>query len=147
MMVGMSNNEVRALERQIFEVMNEGKAATVAEMDKVCSADILAHTATGNDLRGVAAFKQYMIGFYDAFPDLHITIEDILVDGDKAATRYTYAGTNRGAFMGVPPTNRKITGWAIEIDRFSDGRLVELWGRLDTLGLMQQLGLIPAPKR
>ena len=143
----MSNKEVRALERQIFEVMNEGKAAIVAKIDEVCSADILAHTATGNDLRGVEAFKQYMVGFYDAFPDLHITIEDILVDGDKAATRYTYTGTNRGAFMGVPPTNRRITGWAIEIDRFSDGRLVELWGRLDTLGLMQQLGLIPAPKR
>jgi predicted ester cyclase len=74
-----------------------------------------------------------------------LTVDDLIVEGDKAVVRYTITGTHKGAFMGVPPTNKKVTIWVIEIDRFAGGKIVEGWDRFDTLGIMQQLGVVPRP--
>jgi predicted ester cyclase len=82
---------------------------------------------------------------FDAFPDTHMTIEDLIVEGDKVVGRYTMTGTHKGAYMGIPPTNKKLTMSVIEIDRFVGGKCVESWLKADTLGMMQQLGAIPTP--
>jgi len=89
-------------------------------------------------------FKQIHSDAFDAFPDIHLTIDDMIAEGDKVAMRITWTGTHKGEFMGIPPTNKKITIRAIFIERFAGGKIVEEWGMYDTLSLMQQLGL-PVP--
>jgi predicted ester cyclase len=77
------------------------------------------------------------------FPDIHFTVDDIFVEGDKVALRWTLRGTHKGEFAGVPPTNKQVAIWGISVDRISGGKIAETWERYDTLGLMQQLGVIP----
>jgi steroid delta-isomerase-like uncharacterized protein len=140
----MSAKDLKALERRFFEEWNKGKAAAMAAIDKTCAADIVWHSA-GEDIRGLKDFKKSMGEFFDAFPDNHFAIDDMIVEGDKVAVRYRITGTHKGEFMGIPPTNKKVTLWAIEIDRIAAGKFVEGWIRFDTLGWMQQLGVIPTP--
>lgn len=79
-----------------------------------------------------------------AFPDDHYMIEDLIAEGDKVVARLTHSGTHQGAFLGLPPTGKHISTTSIHIFRFADGQLVEHWANKDDLGLMQQLGVIPA---
>jgi predicted ester cyclase len=67
----------------------------------------------------------------------------MIIEGDKAVTRHTFTGTHKGEWRGVSPTNKKVTFWAIMIVRIVGDKQVEIWERADTLGLMQQLGLVP----
>ncbi|MGA3191530.1 MAG: ester cyclase [Candidatus Bathyarchaeia archaeon] len=143
----MSAKEIKALERRLYEECNEGKEAALAVIDELYATDIVYHSSTGRDIHGIKDYKQHISEFYSAFPDLHFTIDDMVAEGDKVAVRLTGTGTNKGAFMGIPPTNKKITVWEIQIDRFAGGKFVEGWSRYDTLSLMQQLGLMPTPKK
>jgi len=141
----MSAKEIKALERRLYEECNKGKAAALAVIDELYATDIVYHSSTGRDIRGIKDYKQHISEFYSAFPDLHFTIDDMVAEGDKVAVRLTGTGTNKGAFWGIPPTNKKVTVWEIQIDRVAGSKFVEGWSRYDTLGLMQQLGLIPTP--
>ena len=76
---------------------------------------------------------------------MRLKVEDIIAEGDKVVTRLTCRGTQQGAFMGIPPTGKQATITAIDINRFAGGKSVEHWLNMDTLGLLQQLGVIPAP--
>jgi steroid delta-isomerase-like uncharacterized protein len=143
----MSTKETKALERRFLEEWNKGKAAAMAVIDELCATNCVFHSGTGEDIRGLKDFKQYMSQVFSAFPDIHFTIDDMVVEGDKAVVRYTNTGTHKGEFMGIPPTNKKVTNWLIQIDRFAGGKVVEGWLRFDTLGLMRQLGLVPTPKK
>lgn len=81
-----------------------------------------------------------------AMPDLEITLDDLVAEADKVVLRYTLTGTHRGtAFMGLPPTGRRIAVPGIAIFRLADGAIVEHWSVLDTMALVQQLGIIPPP--
>ncbi len=82
--------------------------------------------------------------FLKAFPDVHLTVEDMIAEGDKVVTRYTSRGTQRGAFMGIPPTGKQMTVSSIIVARFANGKIVEEWGLDDQMGMLQQLGIIPA---
>jgi steroid delta-isomerase-like uncharacterized protein len=82
--------------------------------------------------------------FLTAFPDVHLTVEDMIAEGDKVVTRYTSRGTQKGAFMGVPPTGKQMTVSSIIIAQITDGKIVEEWGLDDQMGMLQQLGVIPA---
>jgi steroid delta-isomerase-like uncharacterized protein len=84
-------------------------------------------------------------GLRAAFPDLAVTIEEIVAEGDLVVTRDVSRGTHRGPFAGIPPTGRQVTVSRIAIFRVKDGRITEHWANVDMLGLMQQLGAIPAP--
>lgn len=81
--------------------------------------------------------------FITAFPDLHVTIEEILGEGDKVMTRGVFIGTQRGEFMGIPSTGKAVRVSYMDEWRIADGKAVENWVRLDILSLMQQLGAIP----
>ena len=142
----MSAEEIKALSRQWVEESNKGKAAALAFIEESWAADVVMHSAFGEN-RGLENGKRLLSGTYDAFPDIHFTLDDVIVEGDKAVLRYTFTCTHKGVLMGIPPTNKKITGWELEIDRFEGGKLVEYWSRFDTLGFMQQLGVIPTPKK
>jgi len=143
----MSAKEIKALERRLYEECNKGKAAALAVIDELYAIDIVYHSSSGRDIRGIKDYKQHVSEFYSAFPDLRFTIEDMVAEGDKVAVRLTGTGTNKGEFRGIPPTNKKVTLWEIQIDRVAGGKFVEGWSRYDTLGLMQQLGVIPTPKK
>jgi steroid delta-isomerase-like uncharacterized protein len=143
----MSAKETKALERRFFEGWNKGKAAAMAVIDETCAPNIVFHDSTGREIRGLKDFKQYISELCSAFPDLHCTIDDMIVEGDKAATRYTMTGTHKGEAMGIPPTNKKVTVWAISIDHIAGGKFVESWSRMDTLSFMQQLGVVPTPQK
>ena len=143
----MSVKEIKALERRLYEEYNKGKEAVLAVIDELYATDTIQHSSTGQDIRGIKNYKQHVSEFSSAFPDLHFTIDDMIAEGDKVAMRITGTGTNKGAFRGIPPTNEKVTVSMIQIDRFAGGKFVEGWSRYDTWGLMQQLGLIPTPKK
>jgi predicted ester cyclase len=142
----MSTKDLKALSRHFVEEFNKGKPAALAFIDEHWAVDVIMHSEFG-EMHGLKDGEQLVSGLYDAFPDLHCTLDDVIVEGDKAAIRYTVTGTHKGAFMGIPPTNKKITAWMLEIDHVVNGKLVEYWSRLGTLGLMQQLGAIPMSKR
>jgi predicted ester cyclase len=79
----------------------------------------------------------------NAFPDVHLTIEDMVVEGDKVVTRWLAKGTHKGDFMGAKPTGNKISVSSTVIDRIKDGKVVEAWPIRDDLSFLQQIGLIP----
>jgi steroid delta-isomerase-like uncharacterized protein len=80
---------------------------------------------------------------HQAFPDLHITVEDLIAEDDKVVGRNTVTGTHRGEYMGLPPTGRTVAYDEIFIFRCAEGRIAETWGAVDVISQMKQLGLIP----
>jgi len=132
--------------QRFVEEINEGKAATLATIDQIYDPDVVYHIG-GEEIRGIENWKQWVSELYDAFPDIHWTFDDRIVKGDKVITRATTTGTHKGEFMGILPTNKKVTYWGIEIFRRAGGKIVEAWMMMDTLGIMQQLGAIPTPKK
>lgn len=133
--------------RRWFERANRGKAVAMAAIGEFCAADIVYHDSHGKDILGLNDLKQYNSEFFTACPDVHFTIDDMVVEGDKVVTRWTMTGTHKGEIGGLPPTNKKFTIWGITIDRIAGGKVVEEWERSDTLGSRQQLGLMPASQK
>jgi steroid delta-isomerase-like uncharacterized protein len=138
----MSTQENKTLARRyIEEVLNQKNLALVDEMNPT---DFVFHNASAT-MQGLEPYKQYLSMLFTAYPDMHITIEDMIAEGDIIAERVTVRGTNKGDFMGIPPTGKHITITAIYIVRFANGKGVEVWANSDDLGAMQQVGLIPTP--
>ena len=79
------------------------------------------------------------------FPDVHVTVEDLLADGDKVIERTTATATNTGEFNGIPPSGNPVTWTEIHIYRLENGKIVELWSEINLLGLLTQIGAIPSP--
>lgn len=94
------------------------------------------------DLEGLKKFYQ---GLWEAFPDLRITIEDIVGEGETVAWRLSVTGTHEAEFRGVAPTGQKVAFTAQYVFRFRNGKIVERWTNLDRLGVLIQLGAVPAP--
>ena len=84
---------------------------------------------------------------HEAFPDLRAEIEDNVADDDKVVFRMTRRATHTGAFMGIPPTGKQVEFGVFDLVRVADGKLVEHWGLLDQLTLLQQLGVVPTPEQ
>jgi steroid delta-isomerase-like uncharacterized protein len=80
---------------------------------------------------------------YTASADLRHTIEDMVAEGDKVATRMTSRGTHTGDFRGIAPTGKQFTVTGMDLFRIADGKIAEQWTNLDTLGVLQQLGVLP----
>jgi predicted ester cyclase len=137
----MSQEENKAIVRRIYDEVINGKNLEV--IDELCSPDIIDHTAPPGTPKGIEGVKQSMGMFLTAFPDLHITIEDCIAEGDKVVTRYTFRGTHQGDLMGIAPTGKRVTVSGIAIDRVVDGKGLEHQEIFDQLAMMQQLGVIP----
>ena len=95
-----------------------------------------------------AAWREFLDGFLEGFPDLHLTIEDAVADDGFTAQRIHFEGTHTGVFQGLPPTGRKVSFGGIEINRMVDGKVAEHWVQLDQVAMLQQLGLtvVPGPR-
>ena len=95
---------------------------------------------------GIEGDKLFFTMLFNAFPDLQVTSEDLIAEGDRVVERLTLRGIHKGTFMGASPTGKNVTWGFINIYRIVDGKVVELWSEGDHLGLMQQIGLIPPPQ-
>src|SRR5688500_14508985 len=139
----MSNDSASLVRRWLEGVWNRKNVDTIDEM---FAADGVMHGLgeNGRALPGPQAFKPFHAKFIGAFPDIHITINDVITEGDRCAVRFTCEGTHRGGHLGVPPTNRRVVFTAMAFARFRNGQLVEGWNEIDGVGLMQQL-TGPAP--
>ena len=136
--------ENKALARRLVEeAFNAGRLEVV---DELVASDFVEHDPSlTEEVRGPAGVKELIAGYRAAFPDIRITIEDQIADGDYVVSRWSGTGTHQGELMGMPATGKQATVTGITIDRIVDGRIAESWDNWDTLGLMQQLGAIPAP--
>jgi steroid delta-isomerase-like uncharacterized protein len=139
----MTLDENKALARRFYEdVINKGNMRLAED---VLAADYVEHPGLPGAASGVAGFKQFVAMVGAAFPDLHVTVEDLIAEDDKVAARVTVSGTHRGVFLGtIQPTGKYVTWTGIDLIRVAGGRIVERWSQRDLLGLMQQLGVVPS---
>jgi steroid delta-isomerase-like uncharacterized protein len=140
----MSTETNKALVRRAAEGFSTGDIAT---LDEFYAADMVDHNPAPGQAPGLEGLKQSFMMFHSAFPDMSYTLEDIIAEGDKVVTRGTIRGTHKGAFLGIPPTGNQVAVTGIDIWRVADGKPVEVWHNEDQLGMMQQLGVIPAPEQ
>jgi steroid delta-isomerase-like uncharacterized protein len=125
----------------IYEAINTGN---LAMLDELVAPDYTEHS---EGFQGVEPFKQQLAAFRAAFPDLRVTVDDVLLaDGGRFASRTTVTGTHSGDLMGMPATGRHISVEAVDIGRVENGRAKERWGGLNMYSMLTQLGVIPAPQ-
>ena len=128
--------------RSTYERINAGDIAGFGDL---VADDFIEH----DDAPGLPPTKEGTLEFFRillaAFPDMHMTVEDLIANGDKTVARVQVTGTHKGEFMGVPPAGTRVDVQLIDIMRFNGAGLVcEHWGVADMLSLMQQLGVVPA---
>ncbi len=139
----MSAEENKALIRRFIEVGNRGNVTEISTtLDELFVPDFVRHDPAGG-IRSREDYKQFLLSLLAALPG-QFTIEDLIAEGDKVVLRYTYRCTHQGQWRGLPPTGKPVTFTGIFIYRILDGKIVEGWENADALGLVQQLGLIPA---
>ena len=125
------------------EVANKGNLDLIEE---ICAPDYVCHEVD-QDIRGPEGVRQFISMLRAAFPDLHVTVEDVIAEGDKIVQRWTGRGTHQGELMGIPPTGNRVSVAGITISRFKDGKVSEEWEVYDMMGMMQQLGVIPSSEQ
>ena len=142
----MSTEENKAtVRRAIEEGWNQGHAAVFDELN---APNFIYHDPGAPDVRTREDYKRWVTESRRAFPDLHLTIEDMIAEGDQVVMRWTFRGTNTGALVTpipLPATGKQVTGAGITIVRMAFEKAVEAWNQGDNLGELQQLGVIPAP--
>ncbi len=127
--------------RFVEEVLGSGNFAV---LNALAAPDCADHADAPGPAPCPEAITQFLVPWRAAFPDLAITVEDLIAAGDRVAARWTLRGTHRGAFLGLPPTGRPVAVTGTEFYRLADGQIVERWAAVDTDGLLRQLGA-PAP--
>ena len=136
----MSAEENKALvERFVEEFWNEGNMSAADELMAV-DAEIHMPTREVVDPEGLKGFAE---SWRESFPDWYSTFEELIAEGDRVAERWTGRGTHLGDLQGIPPTGKRVEAPGSVFYRIVDGKIVELWGQLDMMSLMQQLGAIP----
>ena len=124
----------------IEEAWNKGNLDFV---DKNFSSDFVGHGTFHGQPTNRDGVKSVISTIRNAIPDLNITIEDMLAEGTKVASRWVTKGTHKGDLMGAKPTGNKISVSETAVFRVKDGKVVEAWANRDDLGFLQQVGLIP----
>src|SRR5947209_1588454 len=139
----MSVEENKALVRRFFDAFGRNDFAA---LQAVTSQDVVYHAAPPGLSAGSEGYRELMAMYISAYPDIQLTLDDMIAEGDKVVTRFTARGTHRGEFMGIEPTGTQITVGGISIIRVAGNKVTEEWDQLDMLGGLQQLGatLVPA---
>ncbi len=124
------------------EVWNEKREAAIDEM-------LLEETkhrglggAEGEIVSGIENYKNFFRKFIAAFPDLHVTVEDVVTDGEKLAGRFTVRGTHTGDGLGIAPTNKEVEFGGIGICNLKDGKFTDIWNEIDFMKMYSQLGVL-----
>ena len=126
----------------VEEVINQGK---LDRGDDLVVADFVELDPLPGQQQGREGLKEVIGQMRTAFPDMHWVLEEMIAESDKVASRFTWTGTHRGPFLGIPATGRSVTVKGVVIDRLVEGRMADSRILMDTLSMMQQLGVIPAP--
>jgi steroid delta-isomerase-like uncharacterized protein len=130
--------------RRFCDAMNAGDTARMSKaIDEFVKPDAVIATPLPIEGTGAQKLKEVFARLHRAYPDLHVTVEDLIAEGDKVVTRNSVTGTHQGEYMGLPPTGRSVAYNEIFVFRFADGRIAETWGVVDVLSQMRQLGAIP----
>jgi steroid delta-isomerase-like uncharacterized protein len=132
----LSSEAMKAIVTRYIQIWNDGN---LGPLEEVFAPDFRNHSS-GEDK---TALKQAIEATRLAFPDLHVSVDDQIVEGDKVVTRWTAHGKHQGIHYGVAATGKKMKNTGIGIDRIVDGKIVESWGSSDELGVFRQLGLVP----
>jgi predicted ester cyclase len=143
-----STQENKALVRRFWE--EASRRGLQAVLEEFLAPDVVSHppaSANPGPVRGREAWKRFTAAQFGVFPDLAVTAEDLIAEGDMVGARVTARGTHAGELMGFPPTGRQVTFMGMEAFRIIDARIVEQWGEFDALGLLQQLGAMPQPQQ
>jgi steroid delta-isomerase-like uncharacterized protein len=139
----MSTQDNKALARRwLEEVWNQGDLSLV---DELIAPTYVLHDPTRPGLRGWTGIRESVAMFRTASPDLHFTIEDQIAEGDQVVTRYTIQGTHQGPLLGIAATGKQATLTGIDLYRIAESKIEEAWSNWDTLGMWQQLGVVPTP--
>jgi predicted ester cyclase len=133
-----SGDENKAAVRACFENASQGNFDA---LDDIVTGDYVLHPA---DVRGADGLKEMVQGYRDALSGLRVTIDQQFTDGDFVATRYTITGTHDGDLMGTPPSGKNVAFTGITISRCQSGRIAEEWEITDVVGLLGQIGALPA---
>jgi steroid delta-isomerase-like uncharacterized protein len=135
----------KALARRIIdECINTGDLSAT---DELVNADYSYYEPTVGEVRGRDGFKQLVMTYRTAFPDLTQTIDQQIAEGDTVVTRWTSRGTHRGELMGVPPTGKQSSVQGVMVSRYRNGKIVSSFDVWDVYGMMRQLGVIKAPSK
>jgi steroid delta-isomerase-like uncharacterized protein len=137
----MSTEENKAIYRRFMDEAFNGQ-----QFDRVAdyiADDMVEHTPGLG--AGAAGVRRDFEMFARAFPDMHVTVEDLLAEGDKLAARYYWTGTHQGTFIDIATTGKQVRVRGLDIWRLRDGKCIEHWNIEDALSLMQQLGVISTP--
>ena len=113
----------------------------IAAFENYFTTDFIAHFVDGD--QNAEQYKGICQAYFAAFPDMHVTTNDVLAEGDKVVKVWTVNSTSKGDFMGIPATGKPMVVKGMEVFRIADGKIAELWVSMDNLGMLTQLGVIP----
>ena len=133
---------IAVLERFIEEVINQGNLDAA---DEIVQENFVELDPLPGQRQGREGLKEVIGMMRAAFPDLHWVADETIASGDKVVTRFTWTGTHHGPFLGIPATGKRVTVKGVVIDRLSSGKMADSRILMDSLGMMQQLGVIPMP--
>lgn len=139
----MSTEELKVkVRRAIDEAFNKGN---LNAMDEIVTEGIIYHRPPNPDIKGLEAFKQMIAGIRKAYSDFNFKIDELIMEGDTSALRWSLQGTHTGqsTSMPIPPTGKRVAISGLIMIHTVNGKSVEEWEYLDMLGLMQQLGVVP----
>jgi steroid delta-isomerase-like uncharacterized protein len=142
--MNMSTDANKAIVVQLYdEVFNKGNLELA---EKLVAEGAIEHDPNGLPVpSGPAGVTTVVTMLRTAFPDCHQTIEDLVAEGDRVAARLSFQGTHQGTFLGAAPTGKRISITMMHLYRFAGGKVAEVWANRDDVGVMRQLGLLPAP--
>ena len=141
-MVRMPTDNASVVQRFIDQVINQGRYEVC---DEIVAEDFVELDPLPGQRQGREGLKEVIAMMRAAFPDIHWINDESLPSGEKVVTRFTWTGTQRGPFLGIPATGRRVTVKGVVIDRLVNGRMTDSRILMDTFGMMMQLGVIPPP--
>jgi predicted ester cyclase len=132
----------KEITRKLFEEPWKGDLSVI---DQYVDANYIGYDPSMPEpIRGPQGFKDFVQMYLGAFPDGAITVDEQIAEGDMVATRWTGRGTHEGELMGIAPTRKQVTVSGLSISKVKNGKLVEDYSNWDTLGMLQQIGAVPA---
>ena len=137
----MPTDDVADLVTRFYTSVHNDHDLTI--LDGAFDPKVVAHWSGLPELHGADELRAAVTADLDAFPDQELTLDELVVNGEVAASRWTFHGTHTGDYYGIPATGRAITCTVVAFDRIRDGMLVENWTVFDNYEVMRQLGIIP----
>jgi steroid delta-isomerase-like uncharacterized protein len=135
----------KALFNEFYDAMNTRDADLIAKaIDEFVAPDVVFHTPIPMPEKGAEALRWVWSELLRGFPDIHVEVADLIAEGDRVVSRNTVTGTHRGEFRGIPATGKPVHYNEIFIVRFAGGRIAEIWGVVDVLTQLRQLGQLAA---